>query len=543
MINKNGKEEKIKKYKTNRDKAYNELKNESINIFKILNLKLTKRLIYDILCQNCINFSEIKIDLEDIIYLYKTLCLEYYYNSIYNISNESLKEKLISLIKKLLNYKEIAISENKFFLYFFEQIEKLNNNQQIFNFNDLNLKNQITEEKLLEKFFCQNILYDQLLFLIDIINKEEKNETFIKYYFNIIITLLNNIINKKDKIDIFKSNEFDSEESYEFLLILKIMNIIYNYYCEKYNDNENKIIEQYNIPNNFHESMKELIKINLNKYFCKYIDIKSYLLIQDDSSKIMTKKTLFFIEFIFKYFDLCLLLFYKENLTNFFDYMINPEYKLLKQYLDYKLLTMEKFSKDKDYKEKAAFIYYLVELISSNDDKIKEIKNNKINLELSINNINEFKFKYKSNLYDITIQKKENINNEIFNHDKILVLCLDNNTKKFYFQDIIDFNDYLTYDKIYKLRVNDNIYLVPLKNIETCLYSIEHETKTLDGRKNDNKKNNNDNLNKISKYENIPKYSWNIGYGGNKYLLISEEDNKIYSLYNQNNYYKSIKQE
>ena len=72
LIKNNDKEGKLNKYKMNRDKAYNELKNELIDIFKIFNLKLVKRLIYDILSQNNFTLTEIKIDFEDIIYLHKT---------------------------------------------------------------------------------------------------------------------------------------------------------------------------------------------------------------------------------------------------------------------------------------------------------------------------------------------------------------------------------------------------------------------------------------------------------------------------------------
>ena len=116
LIKNNDKEGKLNKYKMNRDKAYNELKNELIDIFKIFNLKLVKRLIYDILSQNNFTLTEIKIDFEDIIYLHKTLCLEYYFNFANNHTNESLKEKLINFITRLLNYNEKDLSDNEFLM-------------------------------------------------------------------------------------------------------------------------------------------------------------------------------------------------------------------------------------------------------------------------------------------------------------------------------------------------------------------------------------------------------------------------------------------
>ena len=304
-----------------------------------------------------------------------------------------------------------------------------------------------------------------------------------------------------------------------------------------YNQNLIRIskIDNNKILNNFHESMKILINIYLNKYFNDIGGMDA--LTKDDSKKEIKKKVIFLFKFIFKYFDFCLLLLYNKNQTNFFEYMVIPENIPFQYYQDYKILTMEAFNKNKDYKEQTGFIYYLIELISINNSIIQEIKNDKNNIELPINQIYEYKFKYKSNLYDVTFQKGENMNNEISNYNKIVVLCLNDNTKKFYFQDIIDFNSHLTNDNIYKLRVNNNIYLIPLKNIDTYLYSIENEPILLNEAKNSN-----DNItNKITKYENIPKYSWNFGYDGNKYLLLSEEDNQVYSFYNQQNYYESMK--
>ena len=84
---------------------------------------------------------------------------------------------------------------------------------------------------------------------------------------------------------------------------------------------------------------------------------------------------------------------------------------------------------------------------------------------------------------------------------------------------IMDIQSSLIMDNKYKLRVNNNIYLVPLKNINTSLYSFE-----------------NSNHKKITKYENIPKYSWNIGYDGNKILLLSEENNEVYDFEDPENY-------
>ena len=144
--------------------------------------------------------------------------------------------------------------------------------------------------------------------------------------------------------------------------------------------------------------------------------------------------------------------------------------------------------------------------------------------------MNKYEFKQQSDLYDITIKKSE----EMTDYNKIAIFCFNKNTKKFYLQDILNFNSHLIKDDTYNLRINKDIYLIPLKNINTYLYSIENTTQSL------NKENNN-NSNKLIKYEDIPKYSWNIGYDGSKYLLLSEEEGQVYYFFEQKNYSESIK--
>ena len=210
----------------------------------------------------------------------------------------------------------------------------------------------------------------------------------------------------------------------------------------------------------------------------------------------MSKKTALLIEFIFKYFDLCLILLYRKNYTKFFNYMINKNNNLFKYYKQYKILTMEKNNNKNDYKETIAFNYYLIEKQISNINKKKEECYNLI-FEMIANLFNEFQFKNKSDLYDIEFKKEQNINNDneqIYN--KIAIFCFDEKTKKYYFQDIIDLNMLSGYDNAYKLKVNKNIYLVPLKNINTKLYSIKNMKYLWEI---ENKKD----LNQIIKYENI----------------------------------------
>ena len=150
-----------------------------------------------------------------------------------------------------------------------------------------------------------------------------------------------------------------------------------------------------------------------------------------------------------------------------------------------------------------------------------------------INRINEYKFNNKSDLYDLAFKNIDNMNSNISTYNKLVILCSDEKRKNYYFQDIIDLGQLARFNNTHKLRVNKNIYLVPLKNINTFLYSFENST-------NSEIRNNYSN---ITKYEEIPKYSWNIGYDGNKYLLHSEEDNQVYSFIEQDNSNDLIKVE
>ena len=529
------KEEKLKKNKTNIDKITSELNDESKCIFNILNIKMCKRMIFEFLYKNDFVLSEKQNLLEDIYYIYDALCLEYHFNCISNISNESLKEKLLSYFKKLCNMKEKVLSENKWILRCFKQIEKINYNQQEFSLDSLSLRKLNNEKKLIKKFaYSSNVLYDKLLFLLDIINKENRNEYFINYYFDIISNILNHMIIEDEYL---KSNINNSEENYDCLMLTKIMNILYNHFYNKLTDieskNGNKIIESSFSTNNIDEIMKKLIKINLKDYFPENNNNRDFSILDNISKKKMEKKTAFLTEFIFKYFDFCLFLLYKEEQTKFFDYMTNSENLIFKYYIYYKILTLEKNNKNIYYKDSVSFIYYIVDLISSNNNQINDNGKTRNIIDLTSNKIKEYELKSKSDICDVTLKIEENIYIKKF---KIILLNFDDKIKKYYFQDIVDFNSHLVHDNIYKLKVKNNLFLVPLKNIDTKLYSIENSSQILV------LENKNNNLLICSKYEDTPKYSWNIGYGGNRYLLLSEKDNKIYNFLEEENNREIIKE-
>ena len=189
----------------------------------------------------------------------------------------------------------------------------------------------------------------------------------------------------------------------------------------------------------------------------------------------MTKQKASIIEFIYKYFDILLILLYRQDQTKFFDYMTNEKNLLFKHYCNYKILTMKNKNNIKDYKEIASFIYYIIDKISLSDNEI--IKNYNTGIETLVNHINEYKIKDKSKINNITLKNKKD---KIYDYNKLVVFCKDDKTKKYYFQDIIDLNDLSIYDNKYKLRVNSDIYIIPLKKLNSCLYSSENSNPFLE---------------------------------------------------------------
>ena len=526
---KNEQQEKSVKYDFFRNKLFKELKEESKNLFDILNIKLSKRLIFDILYQDCIKLDKImNLNIKDISYIFEVLCLEFYFNIANNISNEILREKLLNYFNTLINENDNINIE--LIQYLFESIEKSNYNiskEQMFNLSEFKIINLNNEKSLLEiSIFCTNIIYDKLLYLLETIDKNNKNEYFIKYYFIIINLVLHNITNSINNINNITirnySREEFKEESLESLLLLKTINILYDYYSYKIsnNQNENEIIENINIPESIDEKVKKLISINLDDYLQNNNSSRQdFYALRNNLKKPMTRQIASIIEFIYKYFDILLILLYKQNQTKFFDYMTNKENLLFKHYYNYKILTMKNKNNMKDYKETSSFIYYITDKISPSDKETKNNYNYNSKIEMMVNNINECKIKEKAKINNITLK---NIKEDIYDYNKLVILCKDNKTKKYYFQDIIDLNNLSIYDNKYKLRINDDIYLIPLKKINSCIYYLDNATKGLEKIQ-------------FTKIENIPKYSWNIGFDGNNYLLLSEEDNQIYNIIEQKN--------
>ena len=580
---KNKNKKKYEDFKENRNRLYKNIKNQ-LQIYKLLNIKLVKRLIYDILYLQSIKISELeKIfgDIENIIYIYEVLCMEYYFNIKYNLSNVLLKSKLRNyLLKMPLKENNNEKNNNKWLSCYIKNFAILNDN------NNLNYENYLlnydiskfnNEIKLLKIIFNKynNIFYDKLLFLsksfVDIKNKKD----LIQIYFNALSKIIHNLIIEKqtniDEYSDFIENDFEDERNnnyIETLFLLKIMNILYEYYFDinNFSLDINQYYEESIISSNFHNEMKILIekKFNLNDYIYENNYDSDY---DDDYYYYNTgrgrgrgrgrvrgrgrgrgrirvrgrgrgrgrgredKRISLLFQFIFTYFDFCLILFFRDKKIDILKYWINSENKLFKFYYDYKVLSIGKNYYKNDFKESFSLIAFYSGILNN----FNKITNNST-FKMKINEINKYEVGNKlstNNTYRLIFKNfssDKNIN-------KISIFCYENeNNQKYILQDIIDINDIKRKNNIYKLRVNKDIFLIPRNNITTYLYTFQHSSNSFKNLLNYyyNYKNTFD-YNNLLKIEDIPKYSWNLEFGSYKYLIQSEEDNKIYYFNSYNN--------
>ena len=227
------------------------------------------------------------------------------------------------------------------------------------------------------------------------------------------------------------------------------------------------------------------------------------------------------IEYTFKYFDFCLILFLRENKIDLIKNWMNSKNKLFKFYCDYNILYIDKKYKENDFKEKLSLIGYFTEVINCFDNKFEEkiIKNT---FKMKINQFNQYKIKEnEDNSYIIKFNKNDEYN-------KLAIFFLDNN-KNFILNEIIDVKDIKRKNiDTYIVKANKDLYFVPLKNVTTCLYSFDFKNIIRNDRAmfTIRRKIIYDNFKKI---DDIPKYSWNLGYKGNEYLILSEDKNQLYS--------------
>ena len=508
----------LKIFEVNRNIIYNCLINDINKIYKLLNIKLIKRLIYELITIDDITFSDIKNIfnyMKNIVYIFESICMEYYFNVQHNISNVLLKKNMKKYFFKMsFKEKNEEINKNNWLVLYINDFTKNNYFKQFSGYNEYlanykllsyNLKN---ENKLFTDYLnsYDNIANDILLYISKKFSSIKNKEYLIKIFINLIKKNIQNIILKKDRVvtvGVLNYGTID-KDYFSSLFLYEIFKVLYDYFF----DNHNNIkLFDYFTSDKIDKNLEDLIK--------NYINLDVFFNNRNKKENLFTQKISYLIQFIFKYFDFCLVLFLKENKKTLFEFWVKSKCKLFNFYCDYKILSIKKNYQKKDIKEMMSFIAYLTD--NTNDNK--QIKNIKNKFEMKINKFNEFKIDNKNEFNDLTIKFKNLDENETYYY-KIAVF-FKNNDNNYILHDIINLKDIRNYsDNSYILKTKQDVYFIPLKYISTFIYSFEHNPFY----------NNNDIVYKnFKKNENVPKYCWNLGFHGNKFLLLSEENNQIYT--------------
>ena len=469
------------------------------------NIKLIKRLIYEIINSEYIKISDLdKIfgSIKDIIHIFEVLCMEYYFNINQNISNKILKANIKNYLLKIIT-KE---NNNEWYTYYHKKYTKINKNNLKYDkyLSTYQISKLNNEKKLLTKYLnlFDDIAYDKILYLSKDFNIFDEKEYYIKLYIESIERITDNI------------KEINKENNFKYLFLSKIINTLYKYYISNTSKKYNEIFENLFISSKIHNNNKQLIEGIIDKDSLFRID------------NYYKRDNILLFDYIFKYFDFCLVLLLRKKKKDLFKNWINSQNKIFKFYCESKILSVDKYNNENDYMENFTFVNYLTDLTSCFNKENENVKTY-INYKMKINQFNEFKTKDKSNIYNITI-KFDNFdeNKKKENYNKLAIFTLDNINKEYILQDIIDIYDIKRKNyNSYTFNIKGEIYFVPLKNIPTCLYHfkccLNKKNKIKGYIKNENIK--------FTKINTIPKYSWNIGYNGSNYLLLSQENKQIYS--------------
>ena len=544
------KEKILKQFEENRLKKYYEFVNKfkKLKIYKIANIKLAKRLLYEILCLDFIQLHEVKNiygDTHEIISIFEDLYLEYYFN-IKNIcsydsftineyfSNALLKDRVKNFLLKIsLKSTDVKNNINEWLLLYLENLTKFKDNESWIYIDFLNNYDIATYNKE-NSLFNNNyfsfyfIIYDILLFFSKNCVCLNNKGFPIQKYLEIIENKMDYILKTKKQKDF---NYYYDEENYnyahadnkilknknnlEILYLFEIMNNIYDYYID--NKKDSKVLKKYLISSKINLKMRILIE--------EYINFDEYLYYKKEEEKLTDKKMIkseitFLIQYSLKYIDFCLYIFLKENKLDLLEYWIQSNSELYNFYCNYKILTLENNINGKDSKEIFSLIAYLTNSI---EHFCKKGDNIKSSVEIKLNENKTYIRDNKLNVYHIRDNKNDYLNISIINqndtvNNMLAILYYDSNDKKFILLDIIDLNLLKASINSYKLKINakiKEIYLFLLKNINTKLYCLD---------------NTNFNLEKTNVER---KYFRNLGYGDNKFLLQSE-NNDIYTIEGDN---------
>ena len=525
-LNDEQKNDKLLEYQNNIEQKYNEITFDLNKVYCLENIKLSYRILYELICREDI-INEKKIinilnsNIDKILEIFNLLCNEYYFN----ISMKLLVNNLQNLLKKFLESLNKKNTFKKNWLQSFmkspiksedksDEIECKDLDKLLFIFRDCD--NLLFDENALNIYF--NIIRDIIeKSLVDINKKDDDNKENKMRIVEPIIKI-NNFIVKSNKNKIFKS-EFIS------YFLCEIMNGIYKTLIN--NDlNSNNLIE-YFIQNDFN--------ISLIKFVDEIIEIRKYL--KNESSVIPKSKTIL-VEFALKYLDICFYIFFKKKEYDIINYWLKSNNDLFLFYSSYKILSTEKHYEEKDYKEILSIIAYISNSIDCfNEFPIKkEKKEEKKLFKMKLNTFN--KLNLKSNYDDNEEQNKitsfsfEDLkakNSKNISYNKLAIFTYNKDTKKYTLQDIIDTSDSSDIKKSLKnykqLFYNEEIYLVPLNNLCTSLYAFGNNFNHSLGINGKLAKY----YDKPTKCEGLPDNVWNIGYGNNYCLALSDDDNQIYA--------------
>ena len=525
-LNEEERNQKLLQYQEDTKQKYEEITFDLQKVYCIENVKISYRLLYELLTKrdilNKINISELDKNIDKILEIFSSLCKEYYFNISEKLSVKNLQNLLKKYLKSISTENDFSKKWLRSFMKSFINDNKENNNNNEKNESSLDCKEY---DKLLFIFRdCNNLLLDEYSINIcfDNINdileksiidngkseKEKKKDNSIE--------IINNYIYKFNNNKLFK-NEFIPYFLYE------ISNGIYDAITN--NKLNSKLLTKCFFNNNFH--------ISIIKFIDHVIEIRNYLQNENNNNNsknntIPKGKTLL-VQFGFKYLDICFYIFFKEKKYALIDYWIKSNNDLFLFYSSYKLLSTQKHYEEIDYRELLSVIAYISNAIECfYESQNKKEKKYKL-------------FKMKMNWFNkLNLKDEKNVSIESFsfdglksdadkiNYKKLAIFAYNKEAKNYCLQDIIDTSDTSEMKKNLMNYIQsfntEEIYLVPMNNISTSLYAFGNNFNHALGINGILAKT----YNKPNKCEGLPTNIWNIGYGNN-YCLALSEDNQIYA--------------
>ena len=489
----------VNKFEMEKKIVYDLLINKPKRFFKIGAIKSSKRLIFDLICENKLKFSEIKTivgNIENLINIFNYLCMEYYYNvrvitketDFFIINNAPLKDKLNRYLLFLSSEKLNNINNtNEWLLKYFDYLKEcLLLSQASEKYDSSTLSNYLSKFDINSKlksisynqilFSDQDIEYDVFLFFSK--NCLDNNNFPIKIFLELIEIKIKYLLKINFKEGILTSytykESFDKKikinNDCEVTFIFELMNNLYEYYI----NNINKIIN---------ENFKELFitsQINnlMIQFIEKYIDLQTFFYdsYNDEElkySKMRGQNISLKIEYTFKFYDFCLLLYLRhEDKLNLFEYLNYSMKDLFKFYCNYKLLTIDKNSEINN-KEMYAFLSYIIYICNRGIDKNIKININDVGYSVEMNSMNIYKIK-EDNLDNIKLSKNSSLK-EIYektNFYNLIILYHNKKTGLYTTNDIINIQDLENNSgiNIKKVKGYDDIILYPLGKIIPIIF-------------------------------------------------------------------------